>query len=60
MVRNHAEEKRGKARTVINYEKVNNNTVFDDFYIPNKAIASIEVHDPLWSRKWTVKPDIDK
>ena len=36
MVRNHAEEKRGKARMVINYKKLNDNTVFDGYYIPNK------------------------
>ncbi|XP_021721370.1 uncharacterized protein LOC110688928 [Chenopodium quinoa] len=29
MVRNHAEEKRGKARMVINYKQLNDNTVFD-------------------------------
>jgi len=29
MVRNHTEEKRGKARMVINYKKFNDNIVFD-------------------------------
>ena len=38
MIRNHAEEKRGKARMVINYKKLNDNTVFDGYYIPNKTI----------------------
>ena len=28
MVRNHAEEKRGKAIMIINYKKLNDNTVF--------------------------------
>ena len=40
MVRNHAEEKRGKARMVINYKKPNDNTVFDGYYIPNKTVFS--------------------
>jgi len=38
IVRNHAEEKSGKARMVINYEKLNDNTVFDGYYIPNKIV----------------------
>jgi len=38
MVRNHAEEKRGKARIVINYKNLNNNTVIDGCYIPNKTV----------------------
>ena len=31
MVRNHVEEKKGKVRMVINYKKLNNNTVFDGY-----------------------------
>ena len=38
IVRNHAEEKRGKSRVVINYKKLNDNTVFDGYYIPNKTV----------------------
>jgi len=38
MVRNHAEGKKGKARMGINYKKLNNNTIFDDYYIPNKTV----------------------
>ena len=37
-IRNHAEEKRGKARMIINYRKLNDNTVFDGYYIPNKTV----------------------
>ena len=37
MVRNHAEEKRVKARNVINYKTLKDNTVFDDCYIPHKT-----------------------
>jgi len=36
-IRNHAEEKREKVRMVINYKKLNDNTVFDGYYIPNKT-----------------------
>jgi len=38
MVRNHAEEKIGKARMVINYKKLNDNTIFDGYYISNKTV----------------------
>ena len=38
MVRNYAEEKRGKTIMVINYKKCNDDTVFDGYYIPNKTI----------------------
>lgn len=34
IVRNHAE--RGKARMVINYKALNDNTTFDGYYLPNK------------------------
>ena len=37
IVRIHAEEKRGKTRMVINYKNLNDNTVFDGYYIPNKT-----------------------
>jgi len=37
MVRNHAEET-GKSRMVINYKKLNDNIVFDSYYIPNKTV----------------------
>jgi ribonuclease HI/predicted FMN-binding regulatory protein PaiB len=36
IVRNHAEEVRGKSRMVINYKRLNDNTVDDAFNIPNK------------------------
>lgn len=40
IVRNHAEEKRRKARMVINYKELNDNTVCDDHYILNKIVFS--------------------
>nr|CAE02744.2 OSJNBa0006B20.7 [Oryza sativa Japonica Group]CAH67571.1 H0315A08.1 [Oryza sativa] len=36
IVRNHAEEVRGKSRMVINYKRLNNNTIEDAYNIPNK------------------------
>ena len=48
MVRNHAEEKRGKARMVINYKKLNDNTVFDGYYIPNKTVLFYKIQGGSW------------
>ena len=36
IVRNHAEIVRGKSRMVINYKRLNDNTVDDGYNIPNK------------------------
>jgi ribonuclease HI len=36
IVRNHSEEVRGKSRMVINYKRLNDNTVDDAYNIPNK------------------------
>ncbi|XBH80057.1 hypothetical protein VPH35_105882 [Triticum aestivum] len=36
IVRNHAEEVRGKSRMVINFKRLNDNTVDDAYSIPNK------------------------
>ena len=38
MVRNHTEEKKGKVRISINNKKLNDNTVFDGYYISNKTV----------------------
>jgi hypothetical protein len=36
IVRNHSEIVRGKSRMVINYKRLNDNTVYDAYNIPNK------------------------
>jgi len=51
MVRNHAEEKRGKARIVINYKKFNDNIVFDSYYIPSKIVLFTRIQRAYWSSK---------
>ena len=43
IVRNHAEKKRGKARKVINYEKLNDNTICYGQYISNKIVFSNKI-----------------
>ena len=64
MVRNHAKEKRRKARMVINYKKFNDNTVFDGCYIPNKSIIFNRIQGASWFLKmdskigyWQIKMD---
>ena len=48
MVRNHAEEKRGKARMVINYKKLNDNTIFHGYYILNKIVLLNRIQGTSW------------
>jgi hypothetical protein len=36
IVRGHAEQVRGKACMVINYKKLNDNTIFDGYFLPHK------------------------
>ena len=49
MVRNHAEEQREKVRMVMNCKKLNDNTIFDGYYIPNKMDCK--------SSYWQIKID---
>jgi len=55
MIRNHAKEKRGKARMVINYKKLNDNTIFDGYYIPNKTILFNRIQGASWFSKMDYK-----
>ena len=55
MVRNHAEEIREKIRMVINYEKFNDNIVFDGYYIPNKTVLFNRIQGVSWFSKMDCK-----
>jgi len=55
MVINHADEKRGKARMEINYKKLNDNTVFDGYYIPNKTVLFNRIQGASWFSKFDCK-----
>jgi len=55
MVKNHAEEKRGKARMVINYKRLNNNTIFDGYYISNKTVVFNKIQGVSWFLKMNCK-----
>ena len=55
IARSHVEEKRGKARMIISYEKLNGDSVFDGSYIPNKTVKELP-----GSQKWIAKVVIDR
>ena len=64
MVINPIEEKGGKARMVINYKKLNDNTVFDGYCIPNKTVFFNRIKRVSWFSKmdcksgyWQIKID---
>ena len=64
LVRNHSEEKKGKVKMVINYKKLNDNTVFDGYYIRNKTILFNGIQGASWFSKmdcksgyWQIKMD---
>jgi len=64
MVRNHVEEKRRKVRIVINYKMLNDNTIFDGYYIPNKTVLFNRIQEASWfskidckSKYWQIKMD---
>ena len=48
MVNNHSEQKCGKPRMVINYKRLNEVTIFDGYFLPNKEIL---INKTL-SKKW--------
>ena len=55
MIRNHAKEKRGKARMAINYKKVNNNIFFNGYYIPKKIFLFNRTQGASLFQKWIAK-----
>ncbi|KAK3184722.1 hypothetical protein Dsin_032008 [Dipteronia sinensis] len=66
MVRNHAEQIRGKARMVINYKRLNDNTYTDAYDIPTKELLMLRISNAKYFSKfdcksgfWQVKLDSD-
>ena len=51
MMRNHAEEKREKARILIDYKKFNDNTAFDGCYIRNGIVFFNRIQRAPWFSK---------
>ena len=58
MIRNHIAEKRENGKMVIHENKLNDNTVFEYYYIPDKIVLLIKFKEPLGSQKWIAKADI--
>jgi len=60
MGKNRTKEKWKNIKMVLNYKKLNSNTVFYGYYIPNKAILFNRIPEPIGSQRWIVKADIGK
>jgi len=55
MVNNHSEQKRGKPRMVINYKRLNEVTVFDGYFLPNKEVLTNKTLSKKWFSKFDCK-----
>jgi len=55
MVNNHLEQKRGKPRIVINYKRLNEITVFDIYFLPNKEVLINKTLSKKWFSKFDCK-----
>ena len=63
-VRNHAEKNREKARMLIKYKNLNDDTFFGGYYILNKIILFNKIQGASWfskmnyqSKYWQIKKD---
>jgi len=54
-VNNHSEQKRGKPRMVINYKRLNEVTIFDGYFLPNKEILINKTLSKKWFSKFDCK-----
>jgi len=55
MVTNHSEQKGGKPRMVINYKRLDEVTVFDVHFVPNKEVVINETVSKKWFSKFDCK-----
>jgi len=55
MVNNHTEQKRGKPRMVINYKRLNEVTIFDGYFLPNKEVLINKTLSKKWFSKFDCK-----
>ena len=55
MVKNHYEQKRGKPLMVINYKRLNEVTVFDGYFLPNKEVLINKTLSKKWFSKFDCK-----
>ena len=55
MVRNRNEINRNKARMVVNYKQLNDNTIFDGYFLPNKETLIHKTRNCKWHSKFDCK-----
>jgi len=55
MVNNHSEQKHGKPCVVINYKCLNEVTIFDGYFLPNKEILINKTLSKKWFSKFDCK-----
>ena len=55
MVRNRNEINRNKARMVVNYKQLNDNTIFDGYFLPNKETLIHKTRNCNWHSKFDCK-----
>jgi len=55
MVNNHSEQKQGKPRMVISYKRLNEVTVFDGYFLPNKEVLINKTFSKRWFSKFDCK-----
>ena len=55
MVRNQNEINRNKARMVVNYKQLNDNKIFDDYFLPNKETLIHKTRNCNWHSKFDCK-----
>ena len=55
MVRNRNEINKNKARMVVNYKQLNDNTIFDSYFLPNKETLIHKTINCNWHSKFDCK-----
>ena len=55
MVRNRNEINKNKARMVVNYKQLNDNTIFDGYFLPNKETLIHKTRNYNWHSKFDCK-----
>ena len=55
MVNNHSEQNRGKPRMIINLKRLNELTIFDSYFLPNKELLINKTLNKKWFSKFDGK-----
>ena len=60
MVRNRNEINRNKSRMVVNYKQLNDNTIFDGYFLSNKETLIHKTRNCKWHSKFDCKSGFDQ